>query len=210
VPQRTFYDDFRKVGDVTIPHLTDTQWLTRSRVMQIERVEINATIDEAVFRMPPRVGMAELQPLVGTWSVVSASRSGPEAEWEESERVSTVEAVLHGGLLHERFTMGSGALVLRTLSFDRVNQNYLLTQIDETSARLDVYRGALDDSDRLVVSNVETGTASKDRSGATVHARISFLDIGEDGFRLEYESSTDGGESWFLASKATYRRKADN
>ena len=207
VPQRTFFDDFRPVGDVTIPHFTDTQWLTRSRMMQIEKIEINGSIDETVFLMPPRAGMAELQPMIGTWSVTSASRSDPDADWEEAERVSTVENTLSGGLLREHFETDGGALVMRTLSFDRTNQAYTLTQINESSARLDVYRGALDESGRLVVSNLETGTARTDRSGATVHGRFSILEIGDGGFRVEYESSTDGGESWFLAAKATYRRQ---
>ena len=33
-----------------------------------------------------------------------------------------------------------------------------------------------------------------------------FTDITDDGFRIEYETSTDGGETWFVSGKASYQR----
>ena len=68
-------------------------------------------------------------------------------------------------------------------------------------------RGELGEDGRIVVSNVDTGT-SWSRRGTTYHSRASIHEISEDGFKVEYETSTDGGETWFVGTKATYSRKA--
>ena len=50
--QRTWFDDFREVDGVKLPFFTETQFYTRHRVMQIESVETNVEIDDALFAMP--------------------------------------------------------------------------------------------------------------------------------------------------------------
>ena len=73
---------------------------------------------------------------------------------------------------------------------------------------MDIRQGGLSDDGRLTLSNVETGTTQLIQGGAmTLHARTSIFDIREDGFEMETEVSTDGGESWFVAAKATYTRQ---
>jgi len=207
-PKTTYFEDFRDVQGVKIPFYVESQWLTRSRMMEIDEVLTNVEIDDATFVMPPPPGMGPLAPLAGTWTVTLAQRRGPDDEWQESERDSTIEPMMRGGLLEERSSMDDGTEVVRTLSYDKFNERYRVTQIDGRRNQMNVQEGVRDDKGRVVVSNVETGT-SWSRRGTTYHSRVAIFDVTDDGFKMEYETSTDGGESWFLGAKAIYSRKTE-
>jgi hypothetical protein len=83
-----------------------------------------------------------------------------------------------------------------------------VTQIDANRTQLNVQEGNFDDAGRLVVSNVDTGT-SWSGFGMTFHSRVSVFDVGDGGFKVEHETSTDGGQNWFLNAKATYTPRTE-
>ena len=206
--QRTWFEDFREVDGVKIPFFAESQWYTRDRVMNIERVEINVEIDDELFRMPAPIGMGSFQAMVGDWKVSAESRGRPGADWRPSGRRSTIEPVLRGALLREEYATSEGDEVVRTLSYDSVREQYRMTEISSSNGFLDILEGELDEDGRLVVSNMETGTPAK-QFGMTIHGRISIFDVTDDGFKLEYEVTIDGGENWWVALKSTYERTAD-
>ncbi len=208
VERRTYYDDFRPVAGVMIPFFTESQWYTRDHVMRVEKVDVNVDLDDELFRMPPPPGMGVLEPLVGSWEVTVASRNDPNGDWRESTRRSTIVALMGGGLLEERSTTPEGMEIVRTFSYDKFNKRYRVTWFDDRRKQLDVQQGDFDEAGRLVVSNVDSGT-SWNGFGLTFHARVSLLDIGDGGFKIEHETSTDGGQSWFLDGKATYTPAAE-
>jgi hypothetical protein len=43
----------------------------------------------------------------------------------------------------------------------------------------------------------------------TFHGRLSIYDITDDGFKVDYETSVDGGENWFVSAKAVYTRAGE-
>jgi len=49
--QEIFYGDFRKVNGVVMPFYVEQEWHTRHRVFNIEKIEVNATIDDQLFVM---------------------------------------------------------------------------------------------------------------------------------------------------------------
>lgn len=204
----TYFDDFRDVEGVKVPFYAEAQWLTRNRVVEVDEVVTNVEIDDAAFVMPPPLGMASLQSLAGSWVVTVAQRRGPEDEWQESNRESTIEPLMRGGLIEERLVTEDGTPVVRTLSYDKFNKRYRVTQIDGRNNHMDIQEGVEGDDGRILVSNLETGTA-RSRRGTPIHGRIAFFDIEEDSFKIEYETSSDGGESWFLGQKAEYARKSE-
>jgi len=208
VERTTYYDDFREVAGVMVPYYTQSQWYTRDRVFEIAEIEVNAEIDDAVFGMPLPTGMGPLVSLVGTWAVAMQQREQPGAEWQESERTSTIDAHLRGGMLQERYETPQGVEVLRMYTYDKFGEKYRVTQIDGHRTQMDVKEGRLDDEGKLVVSNTETGTPWNG-FGMVFHGRLSVYDVADDGFRMDYETSIDGGESWFLNAKATYTRSAE-
>jgi hypothetical protein len=209
MPQRTFFDDYRDVQGAMIPHFSETQWYTRDRVMVIENIEVNLEVDDAMFVMPVPPGMDPVQPLVGSWDVVVSQRNQPQAPWEETERTSAVEAWVGGTLLQERFTTKEGYEILWMLSYDRFKEVYRLVSINSVRGLLDVLGGDFDEGGRLVLTNLESGT-TWEGYGMTFHTRLSIFDITDDGFKTEYEVTTDGGENWFLAVKSSYSRRPED
>ncbi len=205
MPTRTFFDDFRKVEGLVIPHHVEGQWYTRDRVMTVENVELNAEIDDALFRIPAPNGMGPFVGLVGNWKVKTETRQQPGAPWQESEREGNIESILRGALMQERFVTEGGTEVIWTLSFDSFHEKYRYTAIDGQRNQLDVREGTLDDDGKLALSNLDTGTTWSG-FGMTFHTRLTMFDIGDDAIKVHTEISTDGGENWFLAAKREYTR----
>jgi hypothetical protein len=206
--QRTWYDDFREVDGVKIPFFSETQWYTRDRVMRIVSVETNVEIEDELFRMPAPVGMGAFQAIGGEWKVTAESRNWPGADWNTSESPSKIELALGGALVREQTATSKGDELLRTLSYDAIRKQYRMTEISSSNSYLDILEGEMGEDGRLVVSNFETGTPAE-QFGMTIHGRISVFDVEDDGFKLEYEVTTDGGENWWVAVKATYERTTE-
>jgi len=205
VPMTTYYDDFRPVGGVLMPYRVEQHWHSRESVIEVESIRINPPLDDAAFTMPPTPGMEVLDPLVGRWKVLISERFHPGAPWREAAGTSTIEKLLGGGLLQERYTTLFGHEGLRSFSFDRLARRYRVSTINEATTLMDVKEGAFDDRHRLVLSNAGTGTAPR-QMGATLIERLTLSDLSPGGFLLEREISTDGGAGWFLAGLATYTR----
>ena len=203
MPQRTYYDDFRKVSNVVVPYRVESQWYTRERIFNVKSVELNVPVDDAMFKLPPPPGMAPVMPLVGKFQVATQQRDNPQAPWADGKRDSSVATAIGGALLEERFT-ADGSDVVRTLSYDRFRKRYRLTEISADTRMMDVEEGELADG-KITLSNEKTGT-SLEMFGSTIHTKTVIHDITPDGFAIDRDVSTDGGKTWFTASKAVYSR----
>jgi hypothetical protein len=208
VPQQTFYEDFRTVAGagVILPFRIDSTWYTRERALEIAAVQVNVPLDDARFALPPPVGMAPLQHLAGEWKVAYSKRQGDGAPWEDGERVSRIDRLLGGALFQERYTSAEGIEVLRTYSFDRYRKRYRITEMNEQQTYLDILDGDFDEQERLVASDVSTGTPAE-MYGMTIHGRMTLSEVGPDSFKVEEDYSIDGGTNWINVTKATYTRQ---
>ena len=204
MPQRTFYDDFRTVDGVVIPHYVESQWYTRNRVQHVESVEINGDIDEAIFKMPPPPGMGPWIQLAGDWQASVEQVSSPGADPVTSERESKVELRLADTVLQESYLSGRDE-VLVTLAYDRFHEVYRRTAVDSNRGQIDVQQGKMGEDGTLVLDNLGTGT-SFTAGGRTINLRTTYSGLSADGFVVKTEVTTDGGESWFTAATATYSR----
>ena len=204
-PQRTFFDDFREVGGVKIPFFTETQWYTRDRIFEVEDIEINPDLDDSLFAFPLPPGMDKLSSLAGEWHVKVEERQSPRAPWSESARRATIHSLARGAQLQEIYTAKDGTEVVWSLSYDQFRDKYRLTQLDDFTSHLDIQDGMFDEDGCLMLDNLETGSTWT-AFGQTFNTRTSLADIDQNSFRLEQESSTDGGENWGLLTKFTYTR----
>ncbi len=202
--QRTIFDDFREVEGVMIPFYVESQWYTRNRVMEVQEVEVNGTIDADLFRMPDPTGMGELQTLAGAWKVKMESRQQPNGPFEEAEVEAQVTPRLRGAMLEISYTSPDSRQVISQLSYDRFADAYRLVSIDDTTTYMDVQEGTLAD-EKLMLSNSETNTQFE-TFGFTIKERTTFSGISADGFNVEVENSMDGGESWFVSNKMAFSR----
>jgi uncharacterized protein DUF1579 len=207
VPMRTYHDDFREHSGLRLPFRIESQWNVQERILTIDEVELDPAIDPARFSPPKPMGMEPLLSIVGEWKVVSSTSAHPGAPWRDSERSSTIEKRLGGALLEEHYRTATGQEVVRSYTYDRFRKKYRVTEISDQSNYLDVAEGTFEADGRLVVSNLETGTAVE-ASGQRVHVRTTVTEIKSDSFRVEKEISSDGGATWTLAGKASYT-KAD-
>lgn len=204
MPQRTFYDDFRTVEGVVIPHYQETQWYTRNRVQHVKTAELNVELDPAIFHMPPPPGMEPLIELAGDWTVNVEQTPQPGAPSTTSERPSKVELLLGKALMQESFESdGDEARV--SLAYDRFNEVYRRTAVDSDRGQIDVQQGTFNEEGSLVLDNLETGT-SFSMGGRTIHLRTTYSGLSADGFVVTTEATIDAGENWFTAATATYSR----
>ncbi len=208
LPSLTFFDEFKEVEGVMLPHYIETQWYTRDRVQNIAKIEINANFDDSVFNLPAATGMTSFQEMVGEWTVKVESKQSPQQpEFTESERESTFTANLNGGLIEEHFTSTTGGKAMRMFSYDRYREHYVMAQMNDAQTYLDIQTGAMEDG-VLTVSNVESET-SFSMFGTTVHERCKISPIAEGSFTVERENSMDGGNNWMLMQRLTYTRKGE-
>jgi hypothetical protein len=208
VPQQTFFDDFREVGGVMIPHFIESQFYTRHRITEVHDVAVNKELDDALFAFPIPTGMDRVAALAGTWEVKVESRSSPRQPWEESTREALIEPLARGAMLQQTYVDQDGTEVVSSLVYDRFREVYRLAAVNGFTTHLDLQEGGFDDEGRLTLSNLETGTEWTG-FGRTFHGRSAIFDLSEDAFQVESEISTDGGENWILVERMTYTRKME-
>ena len=204
MPQRTFFDDFRQVGDVKIPHYVESQWYTRIRVQNVGEVELNVELDPAQFKMPPPLGMEPWIALAGSWNVTVERSQGPGAEPAKSERTSEFELLLGDTLIQERYA-DDGTEALVSLAFDRFQEVYRRTAIDSERGLLDVQVGTKQEDGSIVLDNLETGTFLMG-GPRKVNLRTTYAELSADGFTVVVEISFDEGATWSEAARSQYQR----
>lgn len=206
MPQRTFFDNFQEVSGAMIPHYSESQWYTRHRVLDVQTIEANVEIQDKVFSMPAPLGMEKLQNLAGSWTTAIEARPSPQAPFAERQGESTIQSRFRGGLFEENWTRPDGTAVLRTLSFDQYRERYLVTLIDSSANTMGILAGGWNDDGALVLDDLVTETPSL-AFGLTIYERMRLFDLEPDSFKMERESSIDGGENWAVMQKLVYTRK---
>jgi len=208
--QWTYFSEFREVEGLVLPHRIDIEYGIRAVAQTVEAVDVSRAVDPAIFRLPASEGMAVLAPLAGDWQVEIETRSGPRAEFTKTQSTSTIRWLVEGNVLEERLTwenQGTPSSVVRTRNWDRFRKIYRFVEVDDFSGFLNVQEGAFADG-QVTVSNEKSGT-TLDAFGDVFHQRDRTFAIGPDGFSVETELSTDGGKTWFVATKYKYQRKRD-
>ena len=207
IDQKTFYSDFRKVGDVMIPFLTETEFGTRHRVLAIENVEINPKLEDATFEMPFPPNMEPVRGLLGDWKVTVSSRQSPRAEWSDRETKSSIQAKADGNIFVEEMVIPDASgdvFALRTLAWNQYTKAFTLTVFEDSTAHTNVFTGTMEDG-QLTLSNEETGTTWTS-FGRTFHNKYLLKDISADGFTMVAFMSRDKGENWFEFMRLTYTK----
>jgi hypothetical protein len=206
-PERTYFDDFRQVGDVVIAHYVESEFYTRNRVMEVDTVELNVAINDSRFALPLPTGMAELIPLAGTWKV-KHEETVDGTNWQEEELQANITSRVKGAMVELWYQTAAGVEIVSSLTYDRFRRHYRLATVNSFTTHLDIQQGIFEEEGRLSLSNIDTGT-SWTGYGRTFHQRTTIIDITKDSFKIEAEASFDGGENWILNEKQTYTRIDD-
>lgn len=206
VTQTTIFDDFRDVAGIKMPYYTETEFHTRHRVMEIDRVEVNPDISAEVFHWAAHEIIAPLQIMPGTWNVTVEERSQPQQPWQKSATTSVIEKALRGNLFLERITFGpegNQSEHLRQWGFDPFKKVFRVTQVNDFTTHLNVFEGVMEEG-ILKVDNLKTQTPWE-AYGRTFHEGLQWHAEG-NGFVVEMVRSMDGGTNWFVNKRFTYTK----
>ncbi len=207
--KRTYFSDYREVAGVMIPYHVEQEFGNEHRIMKVAQARPNVDIDSRAFRLPPPAGMEKLRPLAGRFEVKAESLIiGPQPQWAETTTTATVRADFDDALLEEELSVVLSRVPLRIrrlYTYDRFRDVYRVAHFDNATAHLDVYEGRFDDDGRLVMTNVASGTPWEDYRGV-FHSRQILYGLTDDGFKVDFEVSADGGKTWTLDHRFTYTR----
>lgn len=207
--KRSYFSDFRNVAGLVLPHRIDMEYGTRSESLAVSKVVANADVDQARFALPLPDGMGALASLKGDWNLKIETRQGPRAPWVAETATSSIASLLGGGMLEERFShvdQGFPLDLVRTITYDRFKKVYRITSADTFAFQQNVMEGPLADGE-LTASNQTTGTTQSSAPDPVTHTRVVLSELQESSFRMDLESSSDGGKTWNTDAKYTYTRK---
>lgn len=206
---RTWFDDFRPVAGVMIPHVVESEYFIRHRRLVIDAIEPNPELPADLFSMPPLEGMTRLAPMAGEWRVVVELKPFPRAPWQEQEATTSTFAPLHdGAALQETIAATAAGRTTRSLvtwSWDRFAGRYRVAVLDDYTSHLNLFEGDWGEDGRLVLSNADTGTRRPGQDQPLTE-RIILSGVTADGFTVEYQYSPDGGETWAENLRLTYTK----
>lgn len=159
-------------------------------------------------QQPQEDKLGMLRPLVGSWEVVTQSKS-PEGKWVASKpATSTVETLLDGKALQEKTTLHIGTMSFKMVviyTYDPFRQVYRVAAVDHLSGMMDIAEGQIKDG-VLVVDNLRAKTFFPWGEGKEGSFRLSKQFKDKDHFLVEAEVSFDAGKTWAPYTRSDYRR----
>ena len=209
-PQRTDFYDYRQVeGGILLAHRLEIELGYNFEVMEVEAVEVNAEIAGEVFRMPLAEGMEALRGLAGHYRVSYQATPDPGVPLSETGELEVEVRSAHGGVLLEEELVypmfATPRRIRRWRTWDRSSRLYRTAIFDSMTGHIDVLEGSFDAAGRLTTTDLPTGT-SWTAGGRTYHTREVTYDIRPEGFRVDLETSLDGGETWTGKVSFEYKR----
>ena len=190
-PQETFFDDFRKIGDIILPFYVERSFLIRNRMTEISSVEINPTVADGFFQMPASPEMKKFDFMSGKWAVkieILEHRGWRTAD-STSTTISIENNLLRMELAYENYIKYINQV---SISYHTDSSRYVMTIYNSFDAKLNVYSG-LFLNDTLAFKNSNS-------------QKYSLIILNSDSFLIESSSSPDKGQSWRVNDKFYFTR----
>lgn len=205
----TWYDDYRKINGIVIPHFMETIYGTRHTTTEIDQVIVNPFFDSSIFSPPACSYMAKLNPLTGAWNVTVEymTRSGNLHVFDEvvANFAPNNEKLIGGQLSYE---VSFPVSTHYTIHFNHRTQKYQLVVYNEFYSTTDLYEGSFE-GEKIVFSDATVSEEIKVQTpGQAAQPLFQFVFNleKEDNFVLERNRSMDGGETWHPGSRYSFRR----
>ncbi len=208
LPSETFFDDFRTVDGLVIPFYIERTFWQRSRILQIENVEINPEIDENMFVMPRRKEIEKLMFLQGEWDVKVQvwTRRGT---WYDLGKTTSSFQFTSTNMLQENISYDRIFHISKTVNYtyNESSENYRISVFNDLSSSFNVYEGEFNDT-AFVFDDTKIIFGDTIKEG-NEHIQYSINKIGKDSLIIERKSSMDKGETWNPKDKFTYTRREE-
>jgi hypothetical protein len=210
----TFYDDYRNVEGLVLPHYMEQTYSTRHTITEIDRVVMNPAVNNQVFHMSSCPGMERIAFLAGKWEaqVDMMTRSG---NWHTFDRVESgfeqsSRDVIRGNISYEVYFPIS---MDYTLNFNRNTETYQLVVYNEFYSVTELFNGDFHENGTLIFEPEEGKHKNEPGSNGTpvqTVFRYVFTFPDHNNFLLERQRSVDKGESWQEMERFGYVRKLED
>jgi hypothetical protein len=159
--------------------------------------------DQEMMPMGPPEEIKELAHYIGTWDAKGKMKWDPASDWQEASAVMTYSWAVDKAAVRMEYSsefQGMKMVGLGFMCYDRENQEWQSSWIDNMGARISLYTGK-QEGDKVVLMGEEK------YAGMTAKARITTYDETDDHFMWKYESSMDGGKTWMTSAEMEYTKR---
>lgn len=205
VSAESYFDDFREVDGLIIPFFVERMFGQRDRMLVIENIKLNTSIDESIFEMPKSNEMQKLAFLAGTWNV-KVEIPGRNNTWRQVDQTVSNAHFEATNNLRQDISVSEYYVqpMILNYSFYKDRNKYRLTIYNGFSSSTDLYEGTFIDG---VFTADNTSVKYIDAESNAALLQLSIYDITPDAFMMEIKSSDDKGATWKPAYKLSYSRK---
>lgn len=198
-PQESYFDDFRKVEEITLPFYIERSYIIRNRITEIEQVTINDAIKNSVFEIPISKEMEKLEPYEGDWilTVKALNRRG----WFKADSITCKIEKHHNSLQTTlSYTNYFKQNKQLTWSYHSNSEKYRMTLYDGFSSSMEMYAGSFN-QDTLIMNSMPL----TDSIGSTPNLnKFSIRPISNKSFTIEV--STLNNDNWVVNEKLIFYR----
>lgn len=202
----TFYDDYREVNGLILPHFIENTYSTRHTIIEIDEVTVNPLIDDKIFSMPPCPHMEKLTRMAGTWDVQVEymTRAGT---WRIFDNVEGAFDYIPGNMLQGNISYEITFPVISTytINYSRRKQEYQLTVFDEFYSTVVLYKGTLAEG-ILVFENQDIVTGEMTGAQPQPVMQVSFDLNDGNSIVMKRKRSEDHGKTWQDIERLTFTR----
>ncbi len=159
---------------------------------------LNAQVDQ----------MKPFNALTGNWTVENY-KLNTNQDWEFIGRTtSKISTFFEGKFVNEnvKYLTASGEINMSTyIGYDSRIKSFKLSAMDKEFGVMDIYFGELKDEE-IVFTNLDSDVPFKIDNGKSLWFKLTYKDISNDSFTHLVEGTTDQGKTWFVFSKAIYKK----
>ncbi len=194
-----YYEDYREVGGILFPFFSERTFGNRLWAMEVEELLINTPYSPGIFSMPACPGMEKIAFLQGNWNV-EISTLDRLGNWAPLMQTDATVTLIERDLLEFSMVYGGAfpALNRFTWSYNRQNNTYFLTLLNDFYSSTEVYQGQFQ-GDVLILENIHSTQGS-----ARTPAQYRLMHDNKGTFVIERWRSADQGASWTSFEKQVY------
>lgn len=205
----SYYDDYREVSGLLLPHYIEQTYSTRHTVTEIEQVFVNPDFDKGIFRMPDCPHMEKLAAMAGNWNVQveMMTRSG---NWHMFDQVTSRFEKMDGEILQGNiyYEVNFPVTTRYTLNYNRRTEQYQLVVYNEFHSVTELFNGKWIDGS-LVFDNLPGEQQKEEPAAAGAQQSFTqyvFTITDDQTFLVERNRSGNHGETWQQVERLTYSK----
>jgi hypothetical protein len=197
-----FYDDYRNVNGLILPHYIENIYRTRQTITEIDNILINPVVDKSIFSMPACPQMEKIKRMAGSWNVQVEymTRGG---NWHVFDKVECSFDFIPGNLLQGNiaYEFTFPVLNIYTINYSRRDQKFQMMVFDELYSTADLYAGNFMD-DILVFDKTGKEDAISEQNQPLM--QFSFYFNEKNKIVMLRKRSADKGKTWQDVERLTF------